>query len=122
MVHEIENPAADAGSGEARSGVVIAVVRTGGLAGLRRRWRVEPEPEQVPTWIGLVERCPWNRPTPTDAPVGADRFTWSIHARLPDEQREQVLTDADLHGAWRDLVDAVRRADATWSGRDAAPG
>lgn len=89
--------------------IVVAVVRTGGLAGLRRRWRAEPDPEQTPHWRELVERCPWDEPI--DEGTGADRFVWSIHARLLDEQREQVIPDSRLDGAWRDLVDAVRAAD-----------
>lgn len=96
--------------------IVIAVVRTGGLAGLRRRWRVEPEPPQAPQWTALIERCPWEEPPSGAQPVGADRYVWSIHARVRDEQREQVLPDSALQGAWRDLVDAVRDADVTPSG------
>ena len=43
--------------------------------------------------------------------TGADRYVWSIHAVIHDTQHEQVLPDALLHGAWRELVDAVRAAD-----------
>jgi hypothetical protein len=93
--------------------IVVVVVRTGGLAGLRRRWRVEPAPEQVPQWIDLVERCP--RDEQTDASrtpdAGADRFVWSIHAVLREQQRESVVPDHELQGAWRELVEAVRDAD-----------
>ncbi|MDT0156007.1 hypothetical protein Q9R19_00035 [Microbacterium sp. ARD32] len=92
------------------AGVVVAVVRTGGIAGLRRRWRVEPDPATAPEWIALVERCPWDQHPDADQP-GADRYVWSIHAVLHDSQREQVLPDALLQGAWRELVDAVRAAD-----------
>lgn len=91
--------------------IVIVVVRSGGFAGLRRRWRVEPSPETMPDWVSLVERCPWDQRMGDDAQAGADRFVWSIHAVLPDEQREQVVPDSLLRGAWRELVDAVRAAD-----------
>lgn len=91
--------------------IVVAVVRTGGLAGLRRRWRVEAAAEQAPQWVDLVERCPWDEPTDAAPDAGADRFVWSIHAVLRDGQREQVLLDTQLLGAWRELVDAVRDAD-----------
>lgn len=111
MVHEIEPPADGAGTGDAQDRIVVAVVRTGGIAGLRRRWRVEPAPEQTPSWIELVNRCPWDERLDPDA-RGADRYVWSIHARLRDEQREQVIPDSRLEGAWRELVDAVRDADA----------
>jgi hypothetical protein len=94
--------------------IVVAVVRTGGFAGLRRRWRVEPDPEQAPQWVALVERCPWDEhPDAGQAPdTSADRYVWSIHAVLREQQRERVVPDAQLQGAWRELVDAVRDADA----------
>lgn len=88
--------------------VVIAVVRTGGIAGIRRRWRVEPEPDEASTWIALIESCPWDDEDDTDR--GADRFVWTIRARTPSEKRERDLPDSQLDGPWRELVDAVRRA------------
>lgn len=88
--------------------VVIAVVRTGGVAGIRRRWRVEAPPEEAGEWIALIDSCPWDAPTSDD--TGADRFVWSIRARTPSERREQELPDTALDGPWRELVDAVRAA------------
>jgi len=104
---------ADATDDADRSRIVVAVVRTGGIAGLRRRWRVEPDAAQAPQWVALVERCPWDEQTdaaPT-SDAGADRFVWSIHAVLHRQQRERVVPDTQLQGAWRELVDAVREAD-----------
>lgn len=90
--------------------VVIAVVRTGGIAGIRRRWRVEPEPSDQRQWIALIESCPWDS---TEADTeGADRFVWSIRVRTPSERLEQDLPDTALDGPWRELVDAVRKASA----------
>jgi hypothetical protein len=88
--------------------VVIAVVRTGGIAGLRRRWRVERDPAEAEDLIALIDSCPWDS-TPAES-TGADRFVWTIRARTPAEQHEQELPDAALDGPWRDLVDAVRAA------------
>lgn len=88
--------------------VVIAVVRTGGIAGIRRRWRVEPGPEEAGQWISLIESCPWDAQAPDT--TGADRFVWSIRVRTPSERREQELPDDALDGPWRELVDAVRAA------------
>jgi hypothetical protein len=88
--------------------VVIAVVRTGGIAGIRRRWRVEAPPEEAGDWIALIDSCPWDEPAPDD--TGADRFVWSIRASTPAERREQELPDGALDGPWRELVDAVRAA------------
>ena len=39
--------------------VVIAVVRTGGIAGIRRKWQVEPDPAETHHWIAMVDSCPW---------------------------------------------------------------
>lgn len=88
--------------------VVIAVVRSGGIAGIRRQWRVEAEPTEADHWIALIDSCPWD--DELDADPGADRFVWRIRARTPDERRERELPDTVLDGPWRELVDAVRQA------------
>ncbi|MGD2204755.1 protealysin inhibitor emfourin [Microbacterium maritypicum] len=88
--------------------VAIAVVRTGGIAGIRRQWRVEAAPDDAVHWIDLIDRCPWDQET--DAGSGADRFVWSIRARTPSERRERELPDSELDGPWRALVEAVRAA------------
>lgn len=88
--------------------VVIAVVRSGGVAGIRRQWRVEAEAPDADDWITLIDSCPWDQET--DAPGGADRFVWSIRVRTPSERRERELRDSEVDGPWRALVDAVRAA------------
>ena len=88
--------------------VVIAVVRSGGIAGIRRQWRVEAEEPDAGEWITLIDRCPWDQEAP--AAPGADRFVWTIRARTPSERRERDLSDAEVDGPWRALVDAVRAA------------
>lgn len=90
--------------------VVIAVVRSGGIAGIRRQWRVEAEPDDAGNWIELIDSCPWDQEA--DADTGADRFIWSIRARTPVERRERELPDSALDGPWRTLVEAVRAASA----------
>jgi hypothetical protein len=90
--------------------VVIVVVRTGGIAGIRREWQVEPEPAEAPEWIDMVDDCPWD--DDADAARGADRFVWLIRVRTPEEKRERELPDSALVGPWRALVDAVRAASA----------
>jgi hypothetical protein len=109
-MHGYENRDDVAEPDDAQDRIVIAVVRSGGIAGLRRRWRAQPAPEQAPAWIELVDRCPWDERLDPDA-RGADRYVWSIHARVRDQQLEQVVPDTRLEGAWRELVDAVRDAD-----------
>ncbi|UNK70648.1 protealysin inhibitor emfourin [Microbacterium sp. H1-D42] len=114
-MHEREIPGdgTDSRSDAGLNHIVVAVVRTGGLAGMRRRWRAEPDPEQTPHWLALVEQCPWDEPMDADEDdvPSADRYIWSIHARVQDEQRQQVVPDTHMQGAWRELVDAVRDAD-----------
>lgn len=90
--------------------VVIAVVRSGGIAGIRRQWQVEAESAQAPRWISMIDDCPWD--DEADAGRGADRFVWIIRARTPAEERERELPDSALDGPWRTLVDAVRAASA----------
>lgn len=88
--------------------VVIAVARTGGIAGIRRRWRIESSTADAGDWLTLIDSCPWESPVPDSE--GADRFVWSIRARTPAARLEQQLPDSALDGPWLDLVRAVRNA------------
>ncbi|MCC2028624.1 hypothetical protein KEC56_03640 [Microbacterium sp. YMB-B2] len=90
--------------------LVVAVVRSGGVAGISRRWTVAPPRPEIDVWVGLIERCPWDAPQHKDR--GADRYVWSIQARMPQQVRERELADSELQGAWRELVEAVREADS----------
>ena len=94
----------------AADGVAILVARSGGIAGMTRRWSVQPSGEDAGHWVGLVERCPWDEETPPG--TGADRFVWRIEVRIRQEHHEQVIPEERLSGPWRDLVEAVREADA----------
>jgi hypothetical protein len=87
--------------------IVVTVVRTGGLAGLRREWRAEPPADDAPRWVSLIDVCPWDS---VDARTdGADRYVWSIRARCDDDDPlEAELGDGQLDGPWRTLVDEVR--------------
>ena len=88
--------------------VIIVIVRTGGIAGMRRQWQVEPPLEESPHWVALIEQCPWD--APNEEQPGADRYIWSIRAHTPADQRERDVPDRDLAGPWRTLVDAVQEA------------
>ncbi|MFC4138571.1 MULTISPECIES: protealysin inhibitor emfourin [unclassified Microbacterium] len=95
---------------DASAGVLaVLVVRTGGIAGIRRRWRVDPAPDEEQRWVELIESCPWDEPEP-ESPLGADRFTWLIQATTRHDERRREIPEPALVGAWRDLVDAVRDA------------
>lgn len=88
--------------------LVIVVVRTGGFAGLRREWRVEPPSTEEPDWLTLVEACDWAYTG--DDPTSRDRFVWSISVTLPREHHSATLPERDLTGPWRTLVDRVQDA------------
>lgn len=103
-----ERPAAPAAAR-----VQIEVSRTGGFAGLTRRWTVQPADDEAPRWLALIDRCPWDEISVDGKGVGAkpvpDGFVWRIRARGEGADAHDVeLPDAALTGAWRELVDAVR--------------
>lgn len=98
--------------------VTVLVTRTGGFAGLRREWRAQPPDGDAARWIALIRSCPWDEVAPDPAegrtpPRGADRFVWSIRTQCGPDERAAQLTDDDVNGPWRDLVDTVRAASAT---------
>ncbi len=87
--------------------VAVTVVRTGGFAGLSRRWHVEGG--AASGLADIVERCPWEACDEVAAePEGADRFTWSVSAVRGPEERHAELAEQDVDGPWRELIDAVR--------------
>jgi len=87
--------------------VSVTVVRSGGIAGIRRTWRAEPVGDDAEPWLELIARCPWD--VRCHAPSGADRFSWRVSAEMGREHHEAQLADADVTGPWRTLIDAVRR-------------
>lgn len=102
--------------------LVIAVERSGGFAGLVRRWSVAPTADDAPRWRSLVEECPWESAADAAAgsaadagadaaaSAGADRFCWSLTAADGDRERAAQLGEHDVDGPWRVLIDAVRAA------------
>jgi len=94
--------------------VAVTVVRSGGFAGLTRRWGVQATPADAQRWRALVDDCPWDehgdRCTDQRA-TGADRFSWTVHATLPDATLRADLTETQATGPWRALIDAVREVN-----------
>lgn len=78
-------------------------MRSGGIAGLRLTWTVhvedQPDPEE---WELLIERIPWDQTPP--APPEPDRYEYRIRC----EPHEATLTERQVTGPWRDLVERVR--------------
>ena len=91
--------------------VSVHVVRSGGIAGVSRRWQLEAFGDDADELRTLVDRCPWRECEHSDAPHasrGADRFVWEITARTPDGVRSAQIDESGAAGAWRALIDAVR--------------
>jgi hypothetical protein len=95
--------------------VLVTVVRTGGIAGMRREWRAAPAADDTPQWVALIDDCPWDAP-PKGPPLGADLFVWRITARFESAgdavERDAELQDPQIAGPWQALIDAVRTASA----------
>jgi len=96
-------------SGAARTigAMRITVVRTGGVAGLRREWTVvvEQQPD-AEAWTELIEHVLWEQPPAEDG--RPDRYVYLIRS----SQYEVRLGESALDGPWRELVDRVRDAGA----------
>jgi hypothetical protein len=106
----------------------VTVTRSGGFAGLSRRWQVfvEREPDED-SWIVLLGQLPWDE-APQE-PAQPDRYLYRInceprttapagplHKREQSEPviaepREVVIPEQRLTGPWRELVDRVRERD-----------
>ena len=90
--------------------VSVTVTRSGGFAGLSRRWRAEAEGSDAERWRALIEDCPWEAVAIVRDDTGADRFVWRLDARCGERAREAELADAEITGPWRELIDAVKAA------------
>ena len=88
----------------------ITVQRSGGMAGIKRTWTVQPTPpEDTDLWQPLIEACPWDavpksgRSAATGQP---DRFLYNIRAG----QHRATLPEQAITGPWRDLVETAKAA------------
>ncbi|MEV5072178.1 hypothetical protein MRBLMI12_003835 [Microbacterium sp. LMI12-1-1.1] len=80
-----QNPTPETtGSTEPRPAVEVDVARTGGIAGITRRWSAQPPETEAPEWISLIDRCPWNEAHPPADATGAD---------VPDDADTAVAPD-----------------------------
>ncbi|UUT35679.1 protealysin inhibitor emfourin [Microbacterium elymi] len=86
----------------------VTVIRTGGIAGLRRSWTARPSGDDASRWAALIRQCPWDDATAQEPPEGADRFAWEIRAQLDEAQRAARLSESRMQGPWRDLVHEVQ--------------
>ncbi|WP_411700698.1 protealysin inhibitor emfourin [Conyzicola sp.] len=88
----------------------IIVVRTGGFAGLRREWRTGTADAPDVDWATLIGACPWKDAVKPADPRARDQFVWRLEASGRARAYRATLSDGQLTGAWRSLVDEVRRA------------
>ncbi|PPG17754.1 hypothetical protein C5C95_02950 [Rathayibacter sp. AY1B7] len=84
----------------------VIVSRSGGFAGLRRVWRVdvEQQPDEG-AWRDLLGSLPWDA-ADGESPGRADRFVYEIRVQTHLVR----LGETELDGAWRELVDRVKKA------------
>jgi hypothetical protein len=81
----------------------VIVSRSGGMAGIRLTWEVRVEEQPDPkTWAEFLNSLPWD--DVTDTP---DRFSYRIRCA----PHEVVLSEPQVKGPWRDLVNRVRAAN-----------
>jgi hypothetical protein len=86
--------------------VKITVQRSGGIAGMERVWSVQAVTrDDRNQWQPLVEACPWDE-LPSMNTAQPDRFVYRIRAG----ERRATLSEQDLIGPWRILVDTMRAA------------
>lgn len=103
------DPAGDPSAADALS---VVVERTGGFAGLSRRWSVTTRPDDT-TWTALLDACDWGEDGErrlAGEPAGADRFCWTVTARTAAAEHSAALAEHEVDGPWRALIDAVRSA------------
>jgi hypothetical protein len=75
--------------------MLVIVTRTGGFAGMSRRWAAQAPDE-------LVLACSWEEEA--SPPAGEpDRFVYRIEA----DDRSRAVPESRLAGPWRELVDYV---------------
>ncbi|QHC58241.1 protealysin inhibitor emfourin [Rathayibacter sp. VKM Ac-2760] len=87
----------------------VIVSRSGGFAGLRRVWRidVDAQPDER-AWHELLGSLDWDDRPPAAAVAGGrpDRFVYEIRVQTHTVR----LGETELDGAWRELVDRVKKA------------
>lgn len=89
----------------------LTISRTGGFAGLSRRWSTSVDPADPP-WHELLHRLPWDD-VGREAP-GVDRFVYVVTFEpRPEEvpQRRCEIPEHRFTGAWQELLERVRDSD-----------
>ena len=89
----------------------ITVTRSGGFAGLTRKWSATvTEEAETKQWRELLDQLPWDQVTSKPAePAEPDRFIYRVRCA----NRQAVVPEQRFTGVWQQLLDRVREADET---------
>ncbi|MDJ0334964.1 hypothetical protein QMG83_06980 [Salinibacterium sp. G-O1] len=90
--------------------LTITVARSGGFAGITRRWSVSAALDEADELIELVDACPWPRVAKDE--VSRDRFVYVITVRAPRKRRSATVPESALTGPWKTLVNRVQEEPA----------
>jgi hypothetical protein len=107
-------------SPETRRGstITVSVVRTGGVAGARREWRLKTRGDDVEQLVEQLDAMAWE--TVAIDPGSRDRFVWKI--TVTGAARHRVtLPDAQVTGPWRELVERVQSDGETVTAARTSP-
>ena len=114
-----QNPTPETtGTTEPRPAVEVDVARTGGIAGMTRRWSAQPPETEAPEWISLIDRCPWNEAHAAAAAAAGvdDQDAAAQRNAAPGPADDAPATPAGSRSPMPDsFVWFIR---ATWSGTD----
>jgi hypothetical protein len=83
--------------------LTVLVVRSGGVAGIQREWRAAGTDDELAT---AVSACAWDQ-APASPGSGRDGFSWIISVES-DQPATVSLSEADIDGPWKSLVDLVK--------------
>jgi hypothetical protein len=92
------------------SSITVTVVRSGGIAGARREWRLKAAGDEVEEITTALDSMEWE--TIAIDPGSRDRFVWKITVTGATRHRATV-PDAQLTGPWRELVTRVQENGET---------
>lgn len=87
--------------------VTVTIVRTGGVAGLRREWTATASGSDADAVRALVDSDAWV--TVSVDPGSRDRFVWSIVVTGAGRRRTVKVPEARLDGALQELVSRVQQ-------------
>lgn len=90
--------------------LTITVVRSGGFAGLTRRWSVSSAVDDADDLIELVNACPWREVARDEK--SRDRFIYVITVRAPRKRRAATVPESSLTGPWKSLVQRVQEENS----------